>query len=82
VTGTLFMKNLTIALDASLLREARKVAAERSTSLNSMIRAFLEQETERESQVAQARRRIVEMCRATRAEVGQRTWSRDELHER
>ena len=76
------MKNLTIALSESLLREARKVAVERSMSLNSMIRNFLEEETARASEVARARKRIAEMCRATRAEIGQRTWSREDLHER
>jgi len=76
------MKNLTIALDEALLREARKLAAERSTSVNAMIREFLEQETKRESETARARMRIGEMCRSARAEVGQLTWSRDDLHER
>lgn len=76
------MKNVTIALDESLLREARRVAADRSTTLNAMIREFLQQLTERESQAMQARHRIVELCRESQAEVGPRTWTRDELHER
>jgi hypothetical protein len=75
------MKNVTIALDESLLREARRIAAERSTTLNAMIREYLQELAERESQAAQARLRIVELCRETRAEVGPRTWTRDELHE-
>jgi hypothetical protein len=57
------MKNVTIAMDEQLLREARRIAAERSTSLN-------------------ARRRIVELCRKSTAEIGDRTWNRDELYER
>jgi metal-responsive CopG/Arc/MetJ family transcriptional regulator len=76
------MKNVTIALDESLLREARRIAADRSTTLNAMIRGFLEELAERESGVVKARRRIIELCRESRAEVGPRTWSRDELHER
>ena len=76
------MKNVTIALDESLLREARRIAAERGTTLNAMIRKILEELTERESRAAKARRRIVELCRETQAEVGPRIWSRDELHER
>ena len=75
------MKNLTIALDESLLYAARRLAAERATSVNAMIRAFLEEETARESQVREARRRIVELCRAADVEVGTRAWTRDELHE-
>ena len=76
------MKNVTIALDDSLLREARRIAADRSTSLNAMIRDFLEELSQRESRAVKARRRIVELCRESQARVGPRTWSRDELHER
>jgi len=76
------MKNVTIALDESLLREARRIAADRSTTLNAMIREFLEELAQRESRALIARERIVELCRETQAEVGPKTWSRDELHER
>jgi len=76
------MKNVTIALDESLLREARRIAADRSTTLNAMIREFLEDLARRESRAMKARHRIIELCRETRAEVGPRTWTRDELHER
>lgn len=81
-TYYVFMKNVTIALDEALLREARRIAADRSTSLNAMIREFLEELAERESKAARARRRIVELCRASRAEIGPRSWTRDDLHER
>ncbi len=76
------MKNVTIALDESTLREARRIAAERSTTLNALIRDFLERLTLRESHARKARRRIAELCRASKAEVGERNWTRDELHER
>jgi hypothetical protein len=75
------MKNVTIALDDRLIREARRIAVERSTSLNAMIREFLEELTEHESRAAKARTRIVRLCRASRAEVG-RSAPREELHER
>jgi hypothetical protein len=76
------MKNLTIALDEATLREARRIAANRSTSLNALIREFLERLTERESHSRTARRRIAELVRDAKAEVGERRWTRDELHER
>ena len=81
-TYTVFMKNVTLAIEEATLREARRIAAERSTSLNAMIREFLEQLTERESRARQARRRILELCDESKAEVGQKRWKRDELHER
>ena len=80
-TYPVYMRNVTISLDDALVREARRIAAERSTSLNAMIREFLVELTEQESRAARARTRIVELCRASRAEVG-RSVPRDELHER
>jgi metal-responsive CopG/Arc/MetJ family transcriptional regulator len=76
------MKNVTIALEESLLREARRIAADRSTTLNAMIREFLEELARRESRADKARRRIIELCHDSQAEVGPRAWSRDELHDR
>jgi hypothetical protein len=76
------MKNLTLSLDEPLLRQARQVAAARGTSLNAMIREYLREVTERESATEHARRRIVDMCRSMKAEVGARSWTRDDLHER
>lgn len=76
------MKNVTIALREGTLREARRIAADRSTSLNGMIREFLDQLIERESRVARARERIVKLCLESTAERGTGRWTRDELHER
>jgi hypothetical protein len=77
-----FVKNVTIALDEATLRDARRIAADRSTSLNALIREFLERLATRESQSRSARRRIADLCRDSNAEIGERTWTRDELHER
>ena len=55
---------------------------ERSTTVNALVREFLERLTARESQARKARHRIAELCRDSTAEVGERRWSRDELHER
>lgn len=76
------MKNVTIALAEATLRAARRIAAERSTSLNAMIRDYLDRLTEREARAESARRRIAELCRGSKAEVGERSWTRDALHER
>jgi hypothetical protein len=76
------MKNVTIAVDEGTLRDVRRIAAERSTSLNALIREFLNELRERESRTVRARKRIVELCRETKAEMGTRHWTREELHER
>lgn len=78
----MFVKNVTIALDEATLREARRIAAERSTSLNALIREFLEGLTLRESRARSARRRIAQLRTEAGAEVGERSWTRDDLHGR
>ena len=64
------MKNLTIALDERMIQQARRIAAERSTTLNGLIRDYLAHLTTRESYARRARYRIAELCRDARAEVG------------
>ncbi len=76
------MKNVTIALDETLLWEVRRIAGERSTTLNAMIREYLEEVAAQEAQLSRARERILELCRESEAEIGPRGWSRDELHAR
>lgn len=66
------VKNVTIALDDKILRDARRLAADRGTTLNAMIREYLERVTEQESYARRARYRIAELCRDARAEVGER----------
>ena len=76
------MKNVTITVDEATLRDARRIAAERSISLNALIRDFLGRLTQREAHARGARRRIVELSLQSTAEVGERSWTRDDLHER
>ena len=76
------MKSVTLALDEGTLRDARRIAAERSTSVNALIRDFLDRLTARESRAQNARLRIVKLSRQSKAAAGSRTWKRDDLHAR
>lgn len=77
------MTNLTISIEENLLKRARIRALERDTSVNALVRDFLE------DLAAQAPPRegigaILELARRSRAGSGPagRSWTRDELHER
>lgn len=77
------MANVTISIDDETLKRARKIAIDRDTSFDGLVRGFVE------SLVAQDRRRrdlkIEELDRLlgnSAATVGPKTWTRDELHER
>jgi plasmid stability protein len=74
--------NLTLAIDEDVLRRARIKALERGTSVNSMVREFLDSVVSDEQ--SDAKRRLVALAEQSAAGSGsrRRTWTRDELHER
>ena len=75
-------KNLTLTVDEELLRAARKVALDRNTSVNSLVRDFLASLVQEADQRQAALARLDEIFRTTRVEIGRRTWKRQDLHER
>jgi hypothetical protein len=75
-------KNLTLTLDEQLLRAARKLAIDRNTSVNQLVRDFLLRLARETDERQAALARLDEIFRANRIEVGRRTWKRQDLHER
>lgn len=77
------MANLTITIDDELLKRARLRALERNTSVNALLREYLEAFAGEESGMV-ARRRFAAFARAAKTGSGSkgRTWSRDDLHDR
>ena len=75
-------KNLTLTLDEDLLRAARKVALDRDTSVNQLVRDYLAQLVRETDQQQAALAGLDEIFRTSRFELGPKTWTRDELHER
>jgi plasmid stability protein len=76
------MANLTITVDDDVLRRARVRAAELGTSVNAVLREYMEQWTSVQDERRRAVDRILEGSKRSRASSGGRTWTRDELHER
>jgi len=76
------MANLTIALDDDLLRKARIRSAELGTSVNAVLREYLEEWTGGKKAQRRAIERFVAAAKRSKAASGGRTWTRDELHER
>lgn len=78
------MTNLTIVVDEQVLRRARFRALEQGTSVNAVLRAYLEAYAGADSVARQALDRFLE--RAERATSGSgpegRRWTREELHDR
>jgi hypothetical protein len=76
------MKNITLSVPEQTLREVRKIAAERETTVNALVRAYLEELAGREAKRAQMRRQLARFVGKSRAAIGPVTWTRDDLHGR
>ena len=76
------MKNLTLRVEEKKLGEARRIAATHSTSVNALIRDYIDELITRESRHQMARRELAELCRKSKARVNNATWTRDSLYDR
>ncbi len=74
--------NVTLKLDADLLREARILAAEEGTSISAMLADRVEALVREHRGFDQARRRALGRLRRAPTLGWRRPASRDELHER
>ena len=74
--------NITLKIDADLLREARVIAAEEGTSISAMLANRLEETVRERKGYQQARRRAVARLRKGFDLRWTPPRSRDELHER
>jgi hypothetical protein len=77
--------NITLSLDEKIVKEVRKIAVERDTTLTGLVREYLEK-LAAESATAGRKRRELEALERTFQELhgkmGKRTWTRADLHER
>jgi hypothetical protein len=76
------MKNVTLSIDEQVLASVRRYAAEHGTSLNQLIRAYLERTAKRHDRARMARERIRELSEQSEARLGERLPTREEIHER
>jgi hypothetical protein len=76
------MKNLTLSIDEDVLEEARKRALERGTSVNQMVREYLEDVSGMNEKRHRALQKLKETWKASEIEVGEITWDREQLHGR
>jgi hypothetical protein len=77
------MPNLTMTIEADLLKKARKLAVEKDTSVTELVRTFLKRLAAREEQSTETV--IAELKKSFRRPgvvIGPRTWRREDLHER
>ncbi len=76
------MANLTITVDEDALKKARIRALKEGTSINALLRDFLESYAGAQRARQKAVQEILSLSREVQSRRGGRVWSRDELHER
>lgn len=75
-------KNLTLAIDEDVLADVRRYAAANNTTVNAIVRAALESIAERTRRQESEWDELFVATDAAGGLVGERNWSRDELHDR
>jgi hypothetical protein len=77
--------NITLTLDDKLVKEVRKIAAERETTLTGMVRAYLEQIATEHGGSGRKRRELEaleETFQQFQFRSGKRDWKREDLYVR
>jgi len=77
--------NITLSLDDKLVKEVRKIAVERDTTLTGLVRDYLEKLAMEDAASGRKRRERETLERSFaqfRIKVGRRNWKREDLHER
>jgi hypothetical protein len=75
------MKNITLAIDEDVLREVRKYAAERETTVNALVRDYLKELAERRDRSARARAELARLSVESEGRLGPDwKWDREEIY--
>jgi hypothetical protein len=75
-------QNVTLVVEEDLLLAARKVALDQRTSVNQLVREYLAALVDEPGRRRLARARLRKTFEAGLVNVGERSWTREDLHER
>jgi hypothetical protein len=77
------MSNITLSVDDDIIKKVRKIALDKNTTLTAMVREFLISTACRgEQEKDAALKRLEESFITMSRDMGERRWSRENLHER
>ena len=77
--------NITLSMDDDLVKEIRKIAVERDTTLTGLVRNYLQELAAEHAKSGRKRRELEALERSFEKHqfhIGKRTWTRADLHER
>ena len=76
------MKNITLSVDDDVLSAVRRHAADHNSTVNALVREYLTNLAAYDSRANRARARLRQLSKQSQGRLGQKTWSREELHDR
>ncbi len=77
--------NITLSIDEELVKEVRKIAVERDTTLTGLVRAYLQELALEHAKSGRKRRELEALEQSFKQfqfRMGKRTWKREDLYER
>jgi hypothetical protein len=77
--------NITLSLDEEVVKEVRRIAVERDTTLTGLVRSYLEELAAEHAKSGRKRRELEalrESFKQYQFQLGKRTWKREDLYER
>jgi hypothetical protein len=77
--------NLTLSIEDELVKEVRKIAVERDTTLTGLVRGYLQELAAENAASGRKRREREALDRSFeqfQLKIGKRSWTRADLHER
>ena len=77
--------NITLSLHDDLVKEVRKIAVERDTTLTGLVRSYLQELAAEHAKSGRKRRELEaleESFRTLQFNMGEKTWTREDFYER
>ena len=78
----MLMKNITLSVDDEILAAVRRLAAERNSTVNALVREYLTNLAQHQDRARRARVRLRQLSKQSQGRLGKKTWTRDDLHDR
>jgi len=76
------VKNITVCVTPEIYREARLLAAEHDSTVNALVREYLTNLAGHRDRAHRARARLRQLSKQSQGRLGEKTWTREDLHER
>ena len=74
------MKNITLSVDENVLATVRRHAGERNSTVNALVREYLTRIAAHENLAKRARARLRQLSKQSQGQLGNKTWTREDLH--